>query len=216
MNIWSLLGISVALVAAFCIIMTEVFQDKSYYETYKWYACAFLLASGIIMWFAGMKISARGKNPPGQATNERPDHENVPDEDGAQADTAPFFLFSPQYWGAVLVTFGIAVIFIVPMPSGPKVAASSAPAPPRQTNADPTLLPETNQMLALGPSPDPAPFPEVKLQGIIFKPGNPSVVIKGKAFFAGDYIEDAKLVAIERSYITLESQGQRKIVLMDY
>lgn len=44
MNIWGRLGISVATVAAFSIVMTEGLQGKDFYQVYRWAICAVLLA----------------------------------------------------------------------------------------------------------------------------------------------------------------------------
>src|SRR5690349_21263069 len=105
MNIWSLLGVSVAIVATFCIVMTEVFQDNRYYEAYRWHACGFLIVSGVFVWAIGSYIlGKRKKQASEQALPAQQEQPSGGEEDSEAAEEAgPFFLFSPLYWGPVLV-----------------------------------------------------------------------------------------------------------------
>jgi len=207
---------SVTLVATFCILMMEVFQDKEYYETYKWYFCGSLIGSGILFWLTGHFL--RSKKKPGEEENSSAStlklHGEAADSEDSEPEQndGPFFLFSLQYWGPMLATFGAIVIFIVPLSSAKKVAARSTNAvpqvkavmPPPPTNAKPVLAPI-----------QPPKFPDVKVQGIIYRVGNPSVVLNGKGFFVGDRVGDAEIVAIERQSMTLEIGGQRKNYVLE-
>ena len=108
MNIWSRLGISVAIAATFCIIMTEVFQNKSYYGTYKWYICATFLVAGVVLGIVGKFLNARRRK---QVSEESSQSEATPEE--TVESQAPFILFNLAYWGVMLLVFGITIIFIV-------------------------------------------------------------------------------------------------------
>ena len=67
-----------------------------------------------------------------------------------------------------------------------------------------------------GPSTEQA-FPAIKLQGIAFRIKNPSVLINGKVLLLGEVLslgEDVEGIVvkkIERSSVTLEWQGQKKV-----
>jgi hypothetical protein len=92
----------------------------------------------------------------------------------------------------------------VPAPSttAPVDAASAATSP-----APPTIAP--------GPVAQPAgprPFPELKLQGIYYRLRDPSVMINGQTLEIGDLVEDARVIRIERKEVTLELDGQQKVL----
>jgi hypothetical protein len=257
MNIWSVLGLSVTFVAIFCVLMLEVFQDKNYYEIYKWYFCGFLIGCGTLLWLLGKFVLGRKKaqdqanispiqvtsspevespspkaEPPVRSetsTGEETDSvqevaspaqaQRLPlepviadDSEGAK-DTGPFFLFTPVYWGAMLVTFGIIVIFIVPNYSAKKVSArtntkvvekAKLAVPPPSTNTEPK--PATVE---------PPKFPALKVQGIIYRPGNASAVVNGKARFVGDYVDEAEVVDIERQSVTVQIRGFKKTYVLE-
>ena len=80
---------------------------------------------------------------------------------------------------------------------------------------------ETEQPGSLGehaPGPvDPAPeaepqFPELRLQSIVFRLRNPSVVINGEMLSAGDTVDGARVAKIERHAVTMEWRGQTNIL----
>lgn len=55
-------------------------------------------------------------------------------------------------------------------------------------------------------------FPALKLQGIYYRVDRPSVMINGKTLEIGDIIADAKVIKIDRKDVTVEFQGQQKIL----
>jgi hypothetical protein len=57
-----------------------------------------------------------------------------------------------------------------------------------------------------------ARFPELKLQSIVFRLRNPSVLIDGEMLGAGDTVKGARVVKIERHAVTLEWQGQTNVL----
>jgi len=57
-----------------------------------------------------------------------------------------------------------------------------------------------------------ARFPELKLQSIVFRLRNPSVLIDGEMLGAGDTVKGARVVKIERHAVTMEWQGQTNVL----
>jgi len=57
-------------------------------------------------------------------------------------------------------------------------------------------------------------FPAMKLQGIVYRPSNPSVVINNKTLFIGETIGEAKVVAIDRTSVTVECRGQTRVLTL--
>jgi hypothetical protein len=65
-------------------------------------------------------------------------------------------------------------------------------------------------------STDASPVSKVtpKLQGIIFDPNRPSVLIAGKTLFLGDKFGDLRVVAIDQQSATLAGQGQTNVLTL--
>ena len=55
-------------------------------------------------------------------------------------------------------------------------------------------------------------FPELKLQGVFYRPANPSAMINAKSVYKGDRIDGARVIAIGRDTVTVEWKGQRKVL----
>ena len=53
-----------------------------------------------------------------------------------------------------------------------------------------------------------------KLQGIFYRPANPSAVVNSKTVFVGDRIANAKVKAIDRQSVTLEIAGETKVLTL--
>jgi hypothetical protein len=57
-------------------------------------------------------------------------------------------------------------------------------------------------------------LPPLRLQGIVFNPRRPSVVINGRTLFVGEKLGDARVVAIDRESATLVSAGGTNVLSM--
>jgi hypothetical protein len=55
-------------------------------------------------------------------------------------------------------------------------------------------------------------FPPLQLQGIFFRPSNPSALINGRTLFIGDYIGEVKVVAIDHRSVKVELEGATKTI----
>lgn len=51
-------------------------------------------------------------------------------------------------------------------------------------------------------------FPPLKLQGIIYKPSDPSAIFNGRTVYTGETIEEVRVVRIERDNVLMELGGQ--------
>lgn len=61
---------------------------------------------------------------------------------------------------------------------------------------------------------DEAPPVTFKLQGIFYRPANPSAVVNAKTVFVGDRIANAKVKAIDRQSVTLDVAGETKVLTL--
>lgn len=58
-------------------------------------------------------------------------------------------------------------------------------------------------------------FPAVRLQGIFYRPTRPSAMINAKTVFIGDKVAGTKVVRITRDNVTVEWNGETKVLTMD-
>ena len=95
-------------------------------------------------------------------------------------------------------------------PTAPVPALVPAPA----TNGPARPSPAANPV-AEAKSPEPPPKPSaLKLQGIIYHPTRPSVVVNGKALFIGDRLNEWRVIAIDTHSVTLANNGRTNILEM--
>jgi hypothetical protein len=101
------------------------------------------------------------------------------------------------------------------------VATTPAP-PPTAVNPPPASLPAAVQPspptstapIMVVPPPKP-PFPELKLQGIVFRSRNSSVVINGRTLFEGDSAQGVKVQKVDRQSVTVEFNGETKVLTLE-
>jgi len=99
-------------------------------------------------------------------------------------------------------------------PTAPPAAVTTKPPVPRTTTAPPSANPPA----AVHPSPPEAPpakveFPPLRLQIIYFRMSKPEVMLNGQLLTIGDSLDNGvKVVAIDRQSVTLELNGQRKVL----
>ncbi|HMJ64550.1 MAG TPA: hypothetical protein VK615_04300 [Candidatus Binatia bacterium] len=55
-------------------------------------------------------------------------------------------------------------------------------------------------------------FPNLKVQGIVWQPSRPSVVINNKSLFIGEKIEKAKVIAIDQETVTVLWNGEQRVL----
>ncbi len=60
----------------------------------------------------------------------------------------------------------------------------------------------------------PVNFPPLRIQGIVLRESQPSVMINSKIYFIGDEIGGARVVAIDRESVTLELAGQTNVLTL--
>jgi hypothetical protein len=195
---WGRLGISVAIVAIFSILMMEVLQGKAFYQVYRWAICAAMLAMGVFLLLVGGFVNARIR-------------ESRRDDEGGP--TGPFLLVNLQYWGLMLTIFGIIVIFIVPYAKVEKVEARQ-PNVAKPTVAKKVLPPAVTNVTSVTneppPKPKPVVFPALKLQGIVSRGKDSSALINGRTYFVGNYVADVKVISITETSVVVELSGQQR------
>jgi len=191
MNLWPRIGVSIAMVAAFCIAIMETVQPTPFYQGYKWQFCGTLAGIAIIFLLIGFPLNRR------QA--------RLAKASGIEYE-GPFVLADLTFWGMVSIFCAVSVSFI--MPTYRPVMAQSRVL---KTNSPP----RTSSIPLIVKPPEPLPtqaFPPLALQGVTYQGNSSSVLINGKTFFLGDHLHGAKLVKITSSSATLELDGQFKVL----
>jgi len=96
----------------------------------------------------------------------------------------------------------------IPVATQPKISPASTPIAP-SVAAEPTPKPPVSAVEVSSPQPA---WPKLKLQGIIYVPRKPSVVINGKALFVGERVDGAQVVAISPENVTLVFAGRTNVL----
>ncbi len=106
---------------------------------------------------------------------------------------------------------------VVESPSKPvEVAMIPKPTPPPEVpvaHVEPAATPAPAPAVT---TPEPAAaFPDLKLQGIFFRLSKPSVLISGRTLYVGEKVMGAKVVEIDRLNVTMEFNGQKKVLSLE-
>jgi hypothetical protein len=93
------------------------------------------------------------------------------------------------------------------------------PAAPSQSSNDvvtvpPVVAAPTNTTGTVVVASSEPTFPELKLQGVFYRPSNPSAFINGKSVYRGDKIDNARVISIAKDSVTVECNGERKVLTM--
>ena len=101
--------------------------------------------------------------------------------------------------------------------SSPETSKPAA-TPKMQRIASPTNpqdVPPTIPSLRTAPKPDPAhPFPDVRLQGILYQPGRPAAIINGRTLFVGGRVADVTVIAITPESATVTWRGLTNVLIL--
>jgi hypothetical protein len=105
----------------------------------------------------------------------------------------------------------------VPPPEPAPAAAPAAKTEPTAVvaPATPATIPQPPITKVEPVVPTKPVFPELKLQGIFYRLSNPSALISGKNVRVGDLVQGVKVIAIERTSVTLEFKGERREMTLD-
>jgi hypothetical protein len=183
MNIWPRLGISVVLSAGFYILMTSGVQKMRLFEAHKGMWTLGLLGGGLLLVLLGTTAKRRAADAAAASDSA---------EAGAGAATGGFL--SLRYCGAMLMVFGVITLVITPSQRKTLVAAARSVTVRKEA--------PTDRRAALA----------ARLQGVIFRPSNPSAIFDGSPVFIGDKIGQATVVAITRRTVTLNYGGSEQVL----
>jgi hypothetical protein len=100
-----------------------------------------------------------------------------------------------------------------PIPADRQFALNDAPtpsasAPPPAGTIDSASVPSEPA------TQEPPAAPAFKLQGIFYRPSNPSAVVNSKTVYIGDLILNGKIKAIDRQSVTLEVGGTTQVLTL--
>jgi hypothetical protein len=102
------------------------------------------------------------------------------------------------------------------LPTPAAVPEPPMPAKPEPTAIDTIVLPVTTDPPPAVTSvvPEPARPPAFKLQGVYYRPSKPSALVNGVTVYAGDTLENARVVAIDKTSVTLDVAGEKQVLTM--
>lgn len=205
--IWAILGFSVGIIALFCVSLAEFAAEKPFFESNRAVIATLLCFLGIAFWFIG-RFKGR------QQTQEVEEHVPEPGWEPETPEThSRLSLFSYQYWGVILVILSASVLFVRPWRTAPKPAMTDPTPLVRLEKPVPTNAPPPKP--APPPEPRPVQFPELKLQGIIYRQNEPAAIINAETYYVGDRVSGAQVVAITRHSVELRMAGVTTLLQLD-
>jgi hypothetical protein len=197
--IWTILGVSVAVVALFCISVAETLVGRPIFEDHRAYIAGVLVVAGVSAWFIGRHLADKRGLPASEETEQTGRH---------------FVLFDLRYWGPMFVALGLITLFIRPLREQ-KIEKPIAvkPAPPKPK---PVVVAKVEEPKPEPPKPKaPAVFPEVKVQGIIYRTDRRFAILNGDSYSIGDQIGGARVAAIDQTRVVLELEGEFKMLTLN-
>jgi hypothetical protein len=185
--IWTILGLSVGILALFCIATAEFLVGTPIFEPFRAHIAIALGVSGGVAWLVGRFITSR------------------------KAGDAPrgFLLADLRYWGPMFVVMALITIFIRPL----RFTEPAKPAAPRKPEVAKVVPVQKPQPVVQTAKAAPHVFPKLKIGGIIFgRNSAPVVLLNGRSYVAGDQIGEVTVKAIERNGVVLEMSGEAKFL----
>jgi hypothetical protein len=147
-------------------------------------SCLVVAAAGVVLWIVSGAVLAR-----------RGDGRLL---EGAVAEHPLSWFKRPDQWGLVLALSAMLVYSYQLYRNKPR---HLPPTSPPVVRASP--LPRT-----------PVVFPPLKLEGIVYSRAHSSVLINGEVLCVGDGIGRVRVTAIAAGSVTLELDGETKVLLM--
>ena len=101
-----------------------------------------------------------------------------------------------------------------PIPAGRQFALNDAPTPSGSAPATVTTTDNAATVSAASAPQEAAAAPAFKLQGIFYRPSNPSAVVNSKTVYIGDLILNGKVKAIDRQTVTIDVGGATQVLTL--
>lgn len=188
--LWTILGISVAVVAVFCVSVAELLVGHPLFENHRLHVAGALSAVGIVAWFAGRYLARkRGR---------------IASDENAKV----FVIFDLRYWGPMFVTLGAITLFIQTLTPVKSAAVVPVPVAVTKKKIVPVLeLPVSNVHVRVV-------FPALKMQGVIVGRDSAVAIINGRSYSVGDHVADTTVTEIQRNSVTVEKDGETEMLFL--
>lgn len=187
--IWTMIGLSVAIVALFCVGMAELALGRPFFEEHRIHLALGLAGLGGGIWLTSVILAKRRQ------------------ENGTEDDAKSFLLFELRYWGPMLILLG-AITFFIHTIAHRMEAIIAARVNGMKKTADVEVPPpppssKTNT---------PVTFPTLKVQGLIFRQDRPVVIFNGRPYGVGERMGDVTVKAITRESVTVEKSNEIRVI----
>jgi hypothetical protein len=183
--IWTVLGLSVAIIAVFCISVAEIVLGQPLFESHRPHIAGGLAAAGVMLAMFGVVFRTRRRA-------------------SGDDDRRSFILFDLRFWGLMLIVFGVITVFIRPLKQMKMEVAFTS----RQPAASQPVQAEK-------PGKPPVIFPKVRVQGVFLRNLRAAAILNGESYFVGDRIGNALVRTIDRNGVVLEMAGETKFLALN-
>ena len=182
----TILGISVGVAGAFCILASELLFSFPKLGSYRAYLAILLTVLALVVWFSGWH----------QARQRR-----LESEEQEKLSIA----LDLRYWGVMFLLLAVISLFIRPFRRHKLPRA-----------ADPVKLavPSLKVMPPAAPVPvaiPPPDFPRLNIQGYVLRANESVVFIGGGSYGIGDEVLGMSVKSVAREGVTMEKGGRTKL-----
>ena len=192
--IFAQLGMTLMLVAFFCAAVAEHLVGQPVFDANRPVIAAGLGAFGVVVILLGVMAAKRRQS------------KKLPDP-GKLVD-----FLEPRFWGGVVILLGVLTFNFKAwgldlrwLELRARMDGQAQPVQAREP-AEPEK-PEK-------PAPKPVNTPAIKIQGIIFKPEHPVVLIDGDSYGVGESVDDAVIKEITREGIVVQIGRETRTIRM--
>jgi hypothetical protein len=188
--VWTILGLSVGILAFFCIATAEFLAGNPIFEPFRPHLAIGLGVLGGVAWVTGRILAARKD----------------------EAAPRSFLLADLRYWGPMFLVLGLITVFIQPL----RFSKTIKHSPPQKPAIVKVVPPPPKPPEPVAPvAKAPAVFPNLKVQGVLFGGSEPVAIVNGQSYMVGDHIGEVVVKAIERNGVMLEIAGEVKFLALN-
>ena len=181
----TILGISVGVAGAFCILASELLFSFPKLGSYRAYLAILLTVLALVVWFSGWH----------QARQRR-----LESEEQEKLSIA----LDLRYWGVMFLLLAGISLFIQPFRRH-KLPLAANPVQPATPSTK--VMPPPPAPAAIRP-PD---FPRLNIQGYVLRASESVVFIGGGSYGIGDEVLGMSVKSVAREGVTMEKGGRTKL-----
>jgi len=199
---WSVVGFSTGLLGIFCLLLSAFLVGNPLFEKSR---TIIALALGSLGLFVFLWDRRRSSHAP-SVTPTSQDEPASPSGDRSLR----LSVFSWSYLGLLLVCMSVVVFLFERQQEEKPVVVVEAP---RQAKKPESPAPKADPE----PRPEPLrPAPQIKIQGLLYDPQNPTIIVNGQAYGEGDTLDGVEILDIQRASVVVRYASSTNTYVLEW